>query len=227
MQKGIKYYSLFLLFLLITVRCFAQSTPKVISTYLADHGFFGGERLTLGSDDLFFYSSSCECGTERFGKGTWEIKRNKLYLYGVDSASAFPQSNIIEYQGSLSNEVIISTKNHYGLPIRGLTMAVLRDTNNISNVAYFHTDSTGVLLIDKSIFKGFYLIYECHPSIVNIGDTLKVYMFKPTTEQYSIFIDFADAGFDREPIAFDYGSRVYRIRKNKLLHKNKAVFVKL
>ena len=97
----------------------------------------------------------------------------------------------------------------------------------METLPYFFTDSSGQLVVDKKGYSGFYLIYECHPTVVNIGDTLKYYMFNDNTNQYNIHIDFADAGLDREPIAFDYGKKVYTIRKNKLFYKNKVLFTSL
>jgi hypothetical protein len=211
-------------FLSLSSLCYGQKPAKVYRTFISDNDRYVGERLTLGTDGIFFYSSSCECGNERYAKGTWRISKNKLYLNGFDSASAFPPSKIEEVTGQSTDQVLLTATNHYGLPLSGLTVAVLRDTVNFNNVGYLHTDSTGKVMVDRKYFTGFYLIYECHPAVVNIGDTLKTIMFNPNISQYNIHIDFANAGFDREPIAFSYGKKVYTIRKNKLVYKNKVVF---
>jgi hypothetical protein len=204
--------------------CYGQKTANIYRTYTGEDNFFFGEGLTLGTDGIFFFSRSCECGTERYGKGTWKIKGDKLYLNGFDSVQAFPQSKVEQIEGDTSGNVLLTATNHFGLPMRGLTVALLRNGRTDGDAAFFYTDSTGKLLVDKKDFMGFYLIYECHSSIVNIGDTLKYYLFSPKAKQYNIHIDFADAGFDREPIAFNYGRKVYTIRRNKLLYKSKVLF---
>jgi hypothetical protein len=52
-------------------------------------------------------------------------------------------------------------------------------------------------------------------------------MFEPNTKEVIILIDFAAAGFDREPIPFNYGNKTFTIRNGNLYRKGmKPAFVK-
>jgi hypothetical protein len=216
---------LFILFLFVGGYCYGQNHPKIYRIYKADHGFPGGiEWLTLGTDGIFFYSSSCECGNERFAKGTWKISADKLYLSGFDSARSFPPAKVDTAEGEVTDKVLITARDYYGQPLKGLNIALLRNRGVSNNETYSFTDSSGKLVVDKNEYIGFHLIYECHPSLTKIGDTLKYHLFWPNSKQYDIHIDFAGAAFDREPIAFNYGKKVYTIRTNKLIYKGKVVF---
>ena len=146
--------SLFILFLASLTYVYGQSTPKVYRTYTARDDFFIGEHLTLGTDGIFFYSLSCECGNERYAKGTWKIIGDKLYLNGFDSALAFPQSKVEIIEGKKGEQVIISATNHYGLPISSLGVALL-NRDNINNTGYAYADSTGKITVDKKEYQGF------------------------------------------------------------------------
>ncbi len=47
------------------------------------------------------------------------------------------------------------------------------------------------------------------------------YFFETDTKEIIINIEFAAAGFDREPVPFNYGKQNFRIRKSNLYGKRK------
>jgi len=217
------------LLLLFANATFGQKQPTVYKVYLNNEDKFIIDNLILSSDGLFFSFASCECGKEFYGKGKWQIKGNKLYLNGFDSTKAFPHAKVEKKNANTpTDSVTIIAYDYFDKPIKNLAVELV-----YNNKVNFHTtpqffDETGKLKISKKEYRGFYLIYEAKDETGLLEKRNYNYSFEQNTEEIVIHIDFAAAGFDRQPMPFNFGSKTFTVSNHKLFGKDaKIAFVEV
>ena len=216
---------LLLYFLLIVNATFAQKRPTVYKSYFNNKDPFIINNLVLSTDGFFFYFTSCECGKEYYGKGKWQIKANQLYLQGFDSTKVFPQSTISYIKGGPTDSVIIRAFDYFGKPIKSLLLGLLDKDSSVSRFPEF-VDKEGKLTISKKDYSGFFLIYEARAATGLLKKEDYHYLFDEQTKEIVIRFDFADAGFDSEPILTNYGKHTFTIRNGHLYGRGeKPAFV--
>lgn len=215
------------LFLLFASAAFGQKQPTVYKAYLNNEDRFITNNLVLSSDGLFFSFASCECGKEYYGKGKWQIKGNNLYLSGFDSTKAFPHVMVDKINAdSVIDSVTIKAYDYFDKPIKSLMVELIYNDSSRFLTMPQTVDKTGKLTISKKSYSGFYLIYEARNETGMLRKKDYQYSFNKNTKEIVIRIDFAAAGFDRQPVSFDYGSKTFRMGNRKLFGKDgKTAFV--
>ncbi len=217
----------FLLLYCLIFKCcyiFAQVKPHIYKEYINNDDHFIIDNLILSSDGLFFSFASCECGKEYYAKGNWKIKKKKLYLDSFDSTLAFPNSKISFINSNPTDSVTISGFDYFGKTMTGLMIGLINKDSSI-NVFYEFVDNSGKLKISKKDYAGFFLIYEMREPTGLMASKDIFYFFKADTKEVLVQIDFAEAGFDREPITFKYPNKVFRLKSGGLYGKgNKPLF---
>jgi hypothetical protein len=217
------------LLLLFVSIAFAQKRPTVYKAYLNNTNRFIIDNLILSSDGLFFFFTSCECGKEYYGKGKWQIKGKKLYLRSFDSTKTFPNATVDKISvDSPTDSVTIKAYDYFGKPMKSFMVELIyRSSSNFQSMPQFF-DKTGKLTIAKKDYSGFFLIYEARDETGFLKKNEYSYSFDKDTKEIIIQIDFAAAGFDREPIPLNYGNKTFIITDRKLLGKNgKTAFVEI
>ena len=208
--------------LLILTACvtFAQTQPTVFKAFLNNEDRFIIDNLILSTDGLFFSFASCECGKEYYGKGKWQIKGNKLHLEGFDSTKAFPNSKISFLKGQPTDSVTIRAYDYFGKPMTSLLLGLIYKDSTESPFPEF-VDQEGKLTVSKKDYSAFYLIYEASDASGLLNKENYHYFFDKQTKEIIINVDFAAAGFDRQPIPFNYGNQTFTIRNGDLYGKGK------
>lgn len=213
-------------FVLTACVTFAQTKPTVYKSFFNNEDRFIVDNLVLSTDGLFFSFASCECGREYYGKGTWKIKGNKLYLQGFDSTKAFPNSKISFTKGQPTDSVTIRAYDYFGKPLTSLLLGLLLK-DSLQSPIYEFVDKNGKLTVSKKDYSAIYLIYEASDASGLLKKDDYYYFFTPQTQEITIRIDFAAAGLDREPVPFNYGRQTFTIRNGNLYGKGKKpIFVK-
>lgn len=217
----------FLILYYLILECsfaFPQGKPYIYKQYINNDDRFIIDNLILSSDGLFFSFASCECGKEYYAKGNWKIKKNKLYLDSFDSTLAFPNSKISFINSQQTDSVIISGIDYFGKPMTSLLLGLIYKDSTISRF-YEFVDNSGRLKISKKEYIGFFLIYEMREATGLLANKDYYHFFGPDTKEALIHIDFAAAGFDREPVTFKYPNKVFRLKSGGLFGKgSKPVF---
>lgn len=215
-----------LLLLMIVSHVYSQKLPQVYKSYWNNEDQYVINNLILSTDGIFFQHSSCECGKEYYGKGTYQIKGDKLYLHGFDSTRAFPRSKIDYIKGeAVDDSVTITTSDYFGKPMTNLLLGLLEKDSAIYPF-YEFVDKQGQFKLSRKDYSGFFLIYEEQDGSGIVDKSTHHYFIDNGIKEVCIHIDFAAAGFDRQPIPFNFGKQVFRIKNGKLYGKgNKAIYV--
>jgi hypothetical protein len=215
-----------LLLLLVTIVTHAQKQPQVYRAYLDKEDRFIINNLILSTDGVFFQFSSCECGKEYYARGTYQIKGDKLYLHGFDSTQAFPRSKIEYIKGeAVGDSVTITTSDYFGNPMTNLLLGLLEKDSSIYPF-YEFVDNQGQFKLKRKDYSGFFLIYEEQDGSGIVDKSTHHYFIGNGIKEVRIHIDFATAGFDRQPIPFSFGKQVFKMKDGKLYGKgNKPVYI--
>ena len=137
-------------FILTAFFTFAQEQPGLFRSFINNEDRYIIDNLILSTDGLFFSFASCECGKEYYGKGTWQIKGNKLYLQGFDSTKSFPNSKIKVITGQPTDSVTIRAYDYFGKPMTSLLLGLIYKDSSESPFPEF-VDKDGKLTVSKRI----------------------------------------------------------------------------
>jgi hypothetical protein len=212
---------LLVFYVLLTFKTYSQTNRKIFQSFLSNDDKFIIENLVLSTDHIFFSFASCECGKEYYGKGTWQIKGNRLYLFGFDSAKAIPRAKIRFTKKQITDSVTIIAFDYFGNPMRSFLLGLVYN-DSLNKLSQEFVNGNGKLTVSKKDYSGFYLLHEMWaPDLYNNN----YHFFDAETTDISIRFDFASAGFDRKPIPFSYKERVFIIRNGNLYsQENKLIF---
>jgi hypothetical protein len=222
MQKVI---FLFLLAIAFPGKGFSQ-IPTVYKRYTNSGEFpVGGQLLTLASNGIFYFSMSAE-SRAIVAKGSWKIKKDKLYLTAWSRQKSYPTLKIEFVNQPDTGKVVISATDAFHQPFNFLGVALIRKNSKGDYPALAYLDSTGKLIVDKNEYPSFYLLYQYGDSEAEEFDkNVKVYSFGQDIQQVKMHIDFdAGAPLDRGVVVIDYGNHVFNIKKDGLYEKGKRVF---
>ena len=218
--------SFFIITLLFSDAVFGQEKPEVYKSFWNNNDKFIINHLVLSSDSLFFSLSSCECGKEFYGKGTWRMKGNTLYLYGFDSTKAYPNSSVKLINGEPSDSVIITAYDYFNNPMKDLILGLIYNDTTKFETSYEFADSLGRIMVSKNKFGGFYLLYEARGENIWIKDKNPYYTFEKKTNEVIINIDFAQAALDRQPVPFNFGIQKLKIKQGNLYSESgKLIYI--
>jgi hypothetical protein len=203
-----------------SIESIGQTRPQLIKWYYWDRGFtLGIEHLTLSSDSIFFFSISAESGAY-ISKGTYKIKRNKLYLNSFDSTRTYPNFKMEFIKGDSANDVTIFAKDYFNNPFEGLSVRpISRKDSSFYNSSPIFADSLGQIIISKEENWSFYFLYQFDNSDAFLIDkSIQNYLLEKEVKQINVYIDFASSGgLDRGIKFMTLGNNIYKVKRGGLL----------
>lgn len=211
-----------LFFSLLVLQCcfgFTQTPPKILIKYENDTDINIYRSLILSDDSIFFAYSKCECGTERFTKGKWQLKDGYLYLNSfADSLYSIYPTIDYSYGADEVDSVDIYVTNYFNEPNQ-ISILVFKYEDSLSkslNPKHIYLGKQGHTKLSNKIYSGFMMEYDQYRNDLTKGDILGYYFNSKKLHSINIKFDFSNATYDRQLIKENLGQIKYKISNNNL-----------